>query len=397
MRKTNYLEIIGILSLSFILTSALSISCSIPAMIEEFAAYSRATVEFSLSVTSSAMIAMIVLSPLIAKRIPERWIISIGLLLYATMGILPVFVQSFPVIFASRVIFGLGTGLVNAKAITIIGERFTGNLQQQLQGIRCSMETLGQTILTLIAGRILDFGWNYTFLVFGVGYLILILYLLFVPKRESEIKPDLTDLDETAKLTAKDMPFILGNAFLGFLMVSTNDSLSLRISSFLLETGIGSAADGSTIMSISTFAGFLAGLVFGTMTKKLKHRLLPVSMFIGIAGLFTVLFSSNLFVASAGAVFIGFCVTCCTSKVFGSLSEHLPVNTLSTANTIVLVGCNLGAFTAPFVLKVIDSINPSLNTSFLAYGIVYGIVTIWIILKQMFSKTNNLYPIADCK
>ena len=178
MRKTNYLEIIGILSLSFILTSALSISCSIPAMIEEFAAYSRATVEFSLSVTSSAMIAMIVLSPLIAKRIPERWIISIGLLLYATMGILPVFVQSFPVIFASRVIFGLGTGLVNAKAITIIGERFTGNLQQQLQGIRCSMETLGQTILTLIAGRILDFGWNYTFLVFGVGYLILILYLL---------------------------------------------------------------------------------------------------------------------------------------------------------------------------------------------------------------------------
>lgn len=397
MRKTNYLEIIGILSLSFILTSTLSISCSIPAMIEEFAAYSRATVEFSLSVTSSAMIAMIVLSPLIAKRIPERWIISIGLLLYATMGILPVFVQSFPVIFASRVIFGLGTGLVNAKAITIIGERFTGNLQQQLQGIRCSMETLGQTILTLIAGRILDFGWNYTFLVFGVGYLILILYLLFVPKRESEITPDLTDLDETAKLTAKDMPFILGNAFLGFLMVSTNVSLSLRISSFLLETGIGSAADGSTIMSISTFAGFLAGLVFGTMTKKLKHRLLPVSMFIGIAGLFTVLFSSNLFVASAGAVLIGFCVTCCTSKVFGSLSEHLPVNTLSTANTIVLVGCNLGAFTAPFVLKVIDSINPSLNTSFLAYGIVYGIVTIWIILKQMFSKTNNLYPIADCK
>ena len=157
------------------------------------------------------------------------------------MGILPVFIQSFPVIFASRIIFGLGTGLVNAKAITMVGERFTGDLQQQLQGIRCSMETLGQTVLTLIAGRLLDFGWNYTFLVFGVGYLILILFLLFVPKRENELAADVTNTEEKGKLTSKDMPCINGNALLGFLMVSTNVSLSLRISSFMLETGIGSA------------------------------------------------------------------------------------------------------------------------------------------------------------
>ena len=134
MRKKNYFEIIGVLSLSFMLTSSMAVSGGIPAMIEEFATYSRSSVELLLSVTSFTMMLMIALSPILSKYIPERMIIITGLLIYTVSGITPVFIQSYPIMFLSRIIFGLGTGLINAKAITLIGERFTGDLQQKLQG-----------------------------------------------------------------------------------------------------------------------------------------------------------------------------------------------------------------------------------------------------------------------
>ena len=136
MKKTNYLEIIGVLSLSLILTSAMAVSGCIPAMIEEFSEYSRSSVELLLSVPAFAMMTMIALSPIMAKYIPERVIVASGLIIFAVMGLVPVFVRSYPVIFASRIVFGLGTGLVHAKAITMVGQRFTGELQQNLQGIR---------------------------------------------------------------------------------------------------------------------------------------------------------------------------------------------------------------------------------------------------------------------
>ena len=262
MRKKNYFEIIGVLSLSFMLTSSMAVSGGIPAMIEEFATYSRSSVELLLSVTSFTMMLMIALSPILSKYISERIIIIAGLLIYTVSGITPVFIQSYPIMFLSRIIFGLGTGLINAKAITLIGERFTGDLQQKLQGIRCSMETLGQTILTLIAGRLLIFGWKYTFLVYGVALIILFLYMAFVPEKTDKVlSSDTPASSKKATLDLNEIPFILGNALIGFLMVSTNVSLALRISSYMLETGIGTAADGATIMGISTFAGIYENIL----------------------------------------------------------------------------------------------------------------------------------------
>ena len=181
MKKTNFFEIIGVLSLSLILTSAFSISGSVPSMLEVFEGYSRSNIELLISVPSFFMMTMIALSPFLTKLIPERPMIVTGLLLFGIAGVVPVFVKSFPIIFSSRIFLGIGTGLINGKAVTIIGERFTGELRQKLQGIRCSMETLGQATLTLVAGQLLVFGWNYSFLIYAAAFLVLFLYLTCVP------------------------------------------------------------------------------------------------------------------------------------------------------------------------------------------------------------------------
>ena len=387
MKKTNYLEMIGVLSLSLILTSAYSVSACLPEMIEQFSGYSRSSVELLLSVPSFAMVVMIAMSSIISKFIPERVMIGGGLLLFGTAGIVPVFIQSYPVMLIARICMGIGTGLINAKAITVIGERYTGALQQKLQGIRCSMETLGQASLTLIAGQLLLFGWNYSFLIYAIAFVILFLYLAFVPVRKTDMQDAMNETEKTdnnnssvaEKVTIRTWLSILKYAALGFLMISTNVANSLRVPSYVIEKGIGTASQGAMILSCSVFAGFISGLFYGFLVEKLKKAVLPIALACASVGLFTMYMADSLIVMGIGACISGAFVTICISYMFSRLPETLPINVLNTGNSIVLVGCNLGSSTAPFVLQGVSLINPSLRMGFLAYGTVFLILAVVIL------------------
>lgn len=389
MKKVYDQEVVGVLSLSLILTSAYAVSGCLPAMLEEFSSYSRSSVELLLSLPSFAMMLMIALSPLIARWCTERCILVAGLLIYTVTGVIPVFFQSYPVIFAARILMGVGTGLLNAKAVTMIGERFSGSLQSRLQGIRCSMETLGQAVLTLIAGQLLVFGWNMAFAVYGVAIIILFLYLRLVPERTVSAKRENEVSSRERTLAGKDWKFIWKNAALGFLLVSTNVSLSLRIPSYVLEQGIGTASDGSTILGIATFAGFAGGILFGRLKKGLGRYLLPASMGTAFAGFVLILFSNTFFLTACGAALCGFAVTCGTSYMFDCLPAALPQETLTTANAVVLVGCNLGSFTAPFVLKIVGLFSPALSAGFVTYGGLYLLLAVGVFFYHTFSGLKN--------
>lgn len=62
MKKGNIIEIIAILSLSFILTSTYSVSGVVPTLLEAFPFYSRSSIEFLISIPSISMIVMIALT-----------------------------------------------------------------------------------------------------------------------------------------------------------------------------------------------------------------------------------------------------------------------------------------------------------------------------------------------
>lgn len=386
MQKRNYMEIVGILALSLILTSALSVSSCLPEMLKAFPDHSRSSVELLMSVSAFPMIIMNAASPVILKFFNERAMITTGLLIYGIAGLVPLFFQSFPLIFLSRILMGVGLGLLNTKAVSMIGERFTGSLRQRLQGIRCSMETLGQATLTLIAGQLLGIKWNYAFLIYVVGFVILWMYLTFVPE-PAAMKGHLTaSKRKNYKITSKEWIVIFQNAILGGIIVCSSVSNSLRIASYVTEKGLGTDVNGATILSIATFAGFLGGLVFGNLMKLLKQNMLPVSLLIGAIGFATVAFANHLIIVAIGTSVCGFAVTSCTSFIFNRLSTRLPVEALDTGNAVVLVGCNLGSFITPFVLSAVNVISTDLSVGFLAFAILYLMIAIVVLLRNIYQR-----------
>lgn len=370
--KKNIKEIIGVLSLSLILVSTFSVSACLPEMLKFYKDYSRSSIENLISIPAMAMVVMIILSPIICKWIDERIVICTGLVMIGTAGCVPFFITSFPIVFATRILLGLGIGLVNTRAVSLVGERFSGEQRMKLMGIRMSMESLGQAAMTFVAGLLLAIAWNRAFLVYLAAFLILVVYLLFVPgeKAVSETVANSGEKKVSHKLSGKEWIRIMGFVLLNGTAVSASTVLSLRVPNLIVDTGIGTATGGATVLSISVIAGFFGGLAFGKLMEILKKLALPVFAVMLFAGLIIILVSGNIVILTVGAAICGFFITEVLSYGFQVLSESTPKESLDIANAAALVGCNLGSSLTPLFLQGIDRINGQMTTCFWFYGIL---------------------------
>ena len=142
------MEKVSILSLSLILTTAFSISSAQSAMFAFYKGIPESWVELLVSLPSAGIMLMLLFNRVIEKYLTERQMIVSGLLIFSLCGLLPLLNQSYWLMFASRIVFGMGIGLLNAKAISIVSERYKGQERVRLLGLRGSAEVVGTALLT---------------------------------------------------------------------------------------------------------------------------------------------------------------------------------------------------------------------------------------------------------
>lgn len=112
--------------------------------------------------------------------------------------------------------------------------------------------------MTLVAGQLLMFGWRIPFLVYEICFIILFMYIGFVPKTNNGetmvIHEQPADVSRV-KMTLRQLIFIITNAVFIGLLIATNVSNALRIPSYIIENNIGTAIISTNILSISMFTG----------------------------------------------------------------------------------------------------------------------------------------------
>ena len=172
----QFLEKVSILSLSLVLITSFSISSALPAMFDYYQGYSTSQVELLVSLPSFGIMAMLLLNGVLERIFPERLQLTLGLLILSISGTAPFWYQGYYFVFATRLLFGIGVGMLNAKAISIISERYHGKTRIQMLGFRGSAEVVGASILTLAVGQLLAFGWTATFLAYAAGLVVLGLF-----------------------------------------------------------------------------------------------------------------------------------------------------------------------------------------------------------------------------
>ena len=382
---TRILEKMSLLGLSLLLISAFSISTALPPMLDYYSpTFSAAQVELLVSVPSFSVVAMLLLNSFIDKWLSDRQLIVTGLLLLSSAGIFPFFVQAYPLVLLSRIAFGMGIGLINAKAIAIISQRYQGKERVQMLGIRGSMELIGGASCSLLVGQLLKIHWTFAFLIYGFGFVILIMYLLFVPSMEQVEKKQITKRKQV--LNKKDLGMILGMALLAGFVICINSSISLRVPLFQVAGKTIESGQSALVLSLEQGIGIVAGLSFASLIGHFKNRLLTIVMFLLAVCLFGMSVAGNLPILILSSVGVGFFYSTVLTIIFNRLSESIDRNLLNKATAYVLLGCNLGSAISPYVLKLLALISPSFSWIFLAYAIVCFLLFLGFFLNAKMAK-----------
>lgn len=371
-----FFEKLSILSLSFMLVSTFAVSPALPAMVDFFAnqGISGTQVEFLITVTSLAIMGSLLVNPIISRFLPERAMISLGLVLLTVGGVLPLVTSSYWLIFLGRLVLGFGLGLINAKAITIISSHYEGQERLKLLGWRGSAEVLGSASLTAVVGLLLPHGWSAAFGIYFLALVILGLYLAFVPKGKADA--DQVGGPVKAKLPASQWRQAIFLSLIAGFVIHVNSLLTLKVPTMVEQAQLGSAQDASLILSVMMLMGILAGLLFRWLITRLVNRLLPLSVMIFSASIALAALGQNLFTLSFGAILSGFFYSIVLTVVFNKTSEDTAPALLHKKMTLVLVGCNIGGASSSLLPALLEEFLPVEGGVLMTYatlGLVFGL------------------------
>lgn len=385
MIMTKILEKMSLLGLSLLLISAFSISTALPPMLDYYSpTYNASQVELLVSVPSFSVVAMLLLNPFVDKWLNDRQLIMTGLILLSSAGIFPFFVQWYPLVLLSRLVFGMGIGFINAKAISIISHRYQGKERIQMLGIRGSVELIGGASCSLLVGQLLKIHWTLAFLIYGFGFIILAMYLLFVPPMEQIEKKEIQKSKQG--LNKKDFAMILGMALLSGFVICINSSISLRVPLFQVDGKTIVGGESALVLSLEQGIGIAAGLSFASLLAHIKNRLLPMALLCLSICLFGIALANNLLTLILSSVGVGFFYSIILTFIFHRLSECIARNLLNKATAYVLLGCNLGSAVSPYVLKLLALVSSSFSWIFLAYAIVSFLLFLGFLLNSRMVK-----------
>ena len=111
-----------------------------------------------------------------------------ALLVYAVVGILPMFLDSLSAIIASRLALGAMEALIVTSSTTLIGDYFHGRERERWLANQTAVASISSIFLALLGGALGNFSWRGPFAAYGVSILFAIGLMLWTwePSKSEE-------------------------------------------------------------------------------------------------------------------------------------------------------------------------------------------------------------------
>ncbi len=121
----------------------------------------------------------------LADRFGKARTLFVSLIIFTVMGVLPFFLHDFTLILVCRFLLGIGLTGISSTSTALIGEYWTGMERVKVIGYQSAAIGVGTLVLETIGGGLADVGWNYPFLIYLIGAVIIIMAIFSV--REPQV------------------------------------------------------------------------------------------------------------------------------------------------------------------------------------------------------------------
>ncbi|GFZ27456.1 MFS transporter [Lactobacillus corticis] len=343
--KSSKLFKLALLSISLYVYIGTSISPAASLLYQAFGSVSHTQVDLLTTIPNFGIVLGLILSPFAVKAFGQKKIIISGLLLTLICGLLPAFLTNFWLILATRFLVGLGIGLFNSLAVSLIPQLYhETNELSKMVGYQTLTASLGSALSLFIVAFLVSYGWH---AVFWMYLMVLPGLLLFVKAVE---------LPQTAsqKTFHWNLPLAVWiMALLMFLVLAFYMTLGYKLPIFAVEKGFVSTSTYSMLAGCMMLVGLPVGAIFGRLYDRFKSLLLPASALILFAGFLVISLANNLPVLLVGDILAGIGYGLIMPVLYRLLDRFCPHELVASATTLVLISGNIGCSFSPILLEVL--------------------------------------------
>ena len=393
MKKEQVLKY-SLLSASLLVGSAPAINANIPAMASAFDTIPLAMIEMLTTVPSLFLMISVLISSFIAKKIGYKQTASLGLLIVAVSGILPVFVSNFYLILISRAMLGFGIGLFNSLTVALVNSFYQGKDRAKMYGLQSAFEGAGGIFITFIAGQLLKIGWQAPFLAYAIAIPVCIVFIKFIPKvaTANDISVD-TNVIVKENGFKKDNIMLISFIALLFVAASLYMTMGIKVSTLITTAGYGNASDASLVIILLSLGAITAGTLFSKIIKIFKQLTPIIGLLILALAMFLIGISNSMIITFAGGFLTGFGFKIFMPYLIDRINNSQIKNT-PLATSLLLVGFNLGAFISPYSSLFVQNIalSDSLNSLFIVLsGGFICLAVIMLVLNNILTNKEVNY------
>lgn len=403
---------LSLLSVSLLLIAHTAIAIAMPKMSEAFGV-EGSTLELLVTVPSFSVLVLMFFADKIASVLGKKRTVQIGLVIIIISTFMSRFADSFEMMLVARTIFGIGLGLTNALAISLIADFFSGDECATMMGFRNAAEGLGLSILTFLAGLLFLISWRDSFYVYLAAIPILVLFTLYVPSdrnSSSELTAnqasanaantsgaDATSVDAAsaapaeaeadAQNTKGKIPWhSLPQCAIVLFTVLVSVGFYIKLYEIAgLKNITATEIEMNNLFTVLAVTSTIGGIVFGFIFMKLHFNTLPIALIITAISCFVLAGSSNYTVMMIACLLNGFAFPLLISYMFNMIG-YLAGTQYSTVlvSSFMLIGCNIGAFAAPYGFTLINAIVPGTTSvfAFNVFGVIFILLTVAAFLKK---------------
>jgi MFS family permease len=284
----------------------------------------------------------------IVSKISAKTIAIIGLILYLVGGCGAGFVNDIYLLLLFRVFLGVGVGLIMPLSTGLIPYFFDKNDQSELMGYSSAMNNLGGIIALGLSGILVSINWRYSFSVYLLGLLELILVVLFLPN--VNLKKTNSKIDKVS--ARKILPYIISMFLIMiiFYTIATNFSIIMTKESIVPTTLIG------VLMSVQNFSAFIVGIKLSIFTKKFKENTKYVAVSMLIIGFFILGITSSVSIIILGLLFLGIGMGIIVPLLNAQISLNIEKEQAPSAMALMSFMLYLGQFLSPIIMDFVIKI-----------------------------------------
>ena len=307
-----------------------------------------------ISLPSLIMVPVILITGKLSRYYSKKTLLNIGAGLFFIGGFAGCLWDNLMFILITRVINGIGCGMIYPLVPALIAYFFNGVEQTKMMGWANAAGSIIAMLVSLSSGFLALLNWRYPFIVMLLYALLLIAQIRVLPSIPPE--KDDTTLSPCQGRMPRMSWLIYITAFSTFLFFSISMVWILKISIFIESEGLGNAANAGMASSFVAATAFFFSMTF-PYVYRLINRFTSIICLISLAACFFLMGQAQSF---RMIIFSSFCMGCSLGYIIPYM--NMRVSTIASpqsktcAFSLVCSAIYMGQFFSAFYFRGVQLI-----------------------------------------